>query len=56
MDKDQLAAVLMRHALWLEGVVPFAANLKGADLVGADLVGARLAGADLGGPTWRGLT
>jgi uncharacterized protein YjbI with pentapeptide repeats len=49
MDKDQLAAVLAHHALWLEGVVPSAANLSEADLKEADLKGANLAGANLMG-------
>jgi uncharacterized protein YjbI with pentapeptide repeats len=49
MDKNQLAIALAHHALWLEGVVPSAANLSEADLKEADLKGANLAGANLMG-------
>ena len=49
MTKEQIAAVLADHALWLKGKGGQRAYLSGADLSGADLSGANLSGADLSG-------
>ena len=50
MTKDELAAVLTKHASWRRGEADGArANLRGADLRGANLRGANLRGANLRG-------
>ena len=59
MTKEEIAAVLAEHKLWLESKGGKRANLAdanladanlvGANLSGANLVGANLGGADLGG-------
>jgi hypothetical protein len=47
MTKEQIAAVLADHALWLEGKGGQRARLIGARLIGASLDGASLNGASL---------
>lgn len=65
MDTKELADVLAKHKLWLDGDTNgvradlssanlIGANLSSADLRGADLRGANLYGADLRGANLRG--